>query len=115
MKLVKNVFLFGLIIIVVLFGISFANSKGLLKNTPLEQININELDLFSQENIKQTQVLSDRAKETSAHIQQILGDKIEVDEQSHEDQKEKAIHEKTVEYVRYLYCKQVVEDWEANH
>ncbi len=115
MKLVRKLFFFCLIIIIGVGSLYFASTKGWLNGTPLENISFDKIGFLNQENIEQTQVLTERAKETSTHVQQILGESIVVDEQATDEKKEKAIHEKTLEYVKYLYCKQVVEDWEATH
>ena len=98
------------VIALILYGIYFAGSQGWLNNTPLKDLNYEQFNLLRQENLDQTKVLSDRAKETSEHVQQILGEQVEVDQTT----KEKALHEKTIEYARYLYCKQVVESWDQN-
>lgn len=98
------------VILAILYGIYFAGSQGWLANTPFKNLDYQKFNFLQQENLEQTKVLTDRAKETGEHVQQILGDKVEVDE----EQAEKPFHEKTIEYGRYLYCKQVVEDWEKN-
>ena len=114
MKLLGKILLLALAGLGLVFLVYFAGSKGWLKNTPLKNLDYEQLNFISQENLNQAQVLSERAKETTEHVQQILGDKIAVDEQADSEKKEKAIHEKAIEYTRYLYCKQVVEDWEES-
>lgn len=96
-----------LIVIIALIAIYFASEQGWLKNTPLKNFDHQQLIFFSQEASEQTKTLSSRAKETGEHVQKVLGDNIEVNEA----QKDKPLHEKTMEYARYLYCKQVVEDY----
>lgn len=82
-----------------------------MEGTPLQNLDYENLNPLKKENVEQTQVLTERAKETTEHVQQILGDKIQVDE----EKQDKAIHEKAIEYTRYLYCRQVVDDWEAQN
>ncbi len=108
MKLIGKIIITILVILAILYGIYFAGTQGWLVNTPLKDLDYNMFNFLQQENLEQTKVLTDRAKETGEHVQQILGDQVEVDE----DQAKKPLHEKTIEYARYLYCKQVVEDWE---
>ncbi len=108
MKIIARIIKSAIAITVILYGFYFAGSQGWLENTPFKDTDYEQFNFLQQENLEQTQVLTERAQETSGHIQKILGDKVEVDE----GEKEKALHEKTAEYARYLYCKQVVEDWE---
>lgn len=108
MKKVLNIVLIALIVLVALY---FAGEQGWLRNTPLKNFDHRQLNIFSQQASDQTKVLTSRAKETSSHIQNILGDKVEVDE----EQADKALHEKTIEYARYLYCRQIVEEWETSN
>ena len=104
----KKLLNLALIAVIALIAIYFAGEKNWLKNTPLKNFDHQQLNIFSQEASDQTKVLTSRAKETSEHVQKILGDNIEVNEA----QKDKPLHEKTIEYARYLYCKQVVEDYQ---
>lgn len=57
-----------------------------------------------QEELK---TLTERGKVAVEEAQKVLGKAIEVDENS-----DKAAHEKALEYGKYVYCKQVVEEWE---
>lgn len=108
MKLIGKILITAGIILAIVYVVYFAGTQGWLKNTPLKNFDYEQLNFLSQESVEQTKVLTERAKETGEHVQHILGDKVEVDE----ERKEKALHEKTIDYARYLYCKQVVTDWE---
>jgi len=110
MKIIKKLLLFSLVIIVFEVGLYGAKIKGYLKNTPIDQLTTEELKFFSEDAKKQAQILTDRAKETGDHIQQVLGESIQINEKDG-----KPVHQKTLEYGRYLYCQQVVKEWEANH
>lgn len=55
----------------------------------------------------QLQTLSERAGEVGQHAQNVLGSSIQVNEEE-----KKPIHESAIEYGRYIYCKQVVTDYE---
>lgn len=109
MKLAGKIAVIVAILLALIFGLYFAGSQGWLQNTPLRNVPYEKMGLFSQQNVEQAKELTDRAKETGEHVQQILGETVEADDK----RKEKALHEKTIEYARYLYCKQVVEDWET--
>jgi hypothetical protein len=111
MKLFGRLILIAVVILALFYAVYHAGRMGWLDGTPLEAFNYEQLNLFKKENVEQTQVLTQRAKETTEHMQQILGDKVQVDE----EKQEKAIHEKAIEYTRYLYCKQLVEDWETQN
>ncbi|KUK79091.1 MAG: hypothetical protein XD95_0617 [Microgenomates bacterium 39_7] len=111
MKLFGRLVLIVIAILALLYAVYYAGTMGWLEGTPLQTLNYESLNPFKKENVEQTQVLTQRAKETTEHVQQILGDKVKIDE----EKQEKAIHEKAIEYTRYLYCQQVVEDWEAQN
>ena len=111
MKFIKNILISAAVILAAAYGLYFAGEQGWLENTPLAGIDHQQLNFLKQENMEQTKVLTDRAKQTGEHVQNVLGETVEVDEQA----QEKPLHEKTIEYARYLYCKQVVEDWERDH
>jgi hypothetical protein len=108
MKLIGKIAIAIVILLAITYGISYAGTQGWLEKTPLKNWDYGQLNVFEKGTIDQTKVLTERAKETGEHVQQILGDTVQVDEQG----KEKPLHEKTIEYARYLYCKQVVNDWE---
>ncbi|MBD3250419.1 MAG: hypothetical protein GF381_02515 [Candidatus Pacebacteria bacterium] len=97
-----------LIVALIITGIYFAGQQGWLRGTPLEKLDYQKLNFFSQETTQQTKVLTSRAKKTGEHVQKVLGDNIEATEES----QNKPLHERTIEYARYLYCKQVVESYE---
>lgn len=105
MKKIFNLILTGLVLAAVVY---FAGEQGWLEKTPLKNFDHQQINIFSQQSSEQTKVLTSRAKETGSHVQNILGDKVEVDE----EQADQPLHEKTIEYARYLYCKQVVEEYE---
>lgn len=61
----------------------------------------------AQEELK---TLTERGKVAVEEAQKVLGTVIEVDDTS-----DKAAHEKALEYGKYAYCKQVVEEWEKSN
>ncbi len=107
----KKIALIITVVVVFLAIIIFATDADFLKKTPLKNLDLAQFGLISQDALNQSQQLKSQALETSQHVQNVLGEHVEASENSTE-QKNKPIHEKTLEYARYLYCKQVVEDWE---
>ncbi len=108
MKGLTKILFFVFLLLTIAYGLYFAGKQGLLEGTPLEEINHEKLNVFGDKNLEQTETLGNRAQETGKHIQKVLGQTVEADE----EKKDKPLHEKTIEYARYLYCKQVVENWE---
>ena len=59
----------------------------------------------------QVENLSSRAQDVAAHSQKVLGESIQVNDQ----EKEKNLGEKAIDYGKYLYCKQVVDSYEQRN
>lgn len=78
---------------------------------------------------EQTQQLTERGQEVVQHAGNVLGTYVQPAEDSDENQSStenqssenktsadsKPIYEETWDYGRYLYCQQVVKDYETNH
>ncbi len=69
---------------------------------------------------EQTQELTSRGQEVSEHVSNILEKYIKPTEetQSNEDasdNQDKPIYEETLDYGRYLYCQQVIKDYDNQH
>lgn len=62
----------------------------------------------TQDASSQIQTLTQRASEVGQHAQKVLGTSIQVNEAE-----KKPIHQSALEYGRYIYCKQVVTDYET--
>jgi hypothetical protein len=105
MKLIKKIFILIFGVIIIAIGTFWAYGKGYLDKTPLKSIDKTEVEKITQDASDQTKVLTERAKETGSHVQQVLGEAI----QKNEDE---PIANKTIEYAQYLYCKQVVAEYE---
>jgi len=58
---------------------------------------------------EQLQILGERAADVTKQAQQVLGKSIQVNEAEKE---KKPLHESALEYGRYMYCKQVVNEYE---
>ncbi len=98
-----------------LYALAYANDREWLKNSPFGLFQLAKPPQLGQDAWEQTQILGERAKETTQHVQRVLGETVKIDQEGSRAQKEKAIHEKTLEYAQYLYCQQVVTDWEKTH
>lgn len=65
--------------------------------------------LTEQEVEQQVTTLTERSAETLTQTKQVLGESIT----AHPD--EQPLHEKALEYGQYIYCKQVVKEYESIH
>lgn len=134
MKLIKKLFLILLIVVGLSSGVYWANAQGYFNNTPLANISIPEIKLPSQisDKIKlpekistdginkekideiaqdastQTKELATKAQEVGEHAQKILGTTVQ------EGEVQPPIHERALEYGQYIYCKEVVREYEKS-
>jgi len=69
-----------------------------------------QLQPLTQDAQKQIEVLGERTKEVSEQSKQVLGETVKVNEELTNDNR--PVHEKAFDYGRYVYCKQVVQDFE---
>lgn len=104
---IKKILFFVLIITVLVATIYYAYNKGYLNNTPLVNIHKQDVQNFTQDAQEQSQILGSQAQKASLQLQQVLGESIQVDEDN-----DKPLYAKTIDYGKYLYCKQVVKDYE---
>lgn len=65
------------------------------------------LETVTSNATEQIQTLGTRAGEVGQHAQNVLGTSIQVNEEE-----KKPLHESAIEYGRYIYCKQVVIEYE---
>lgn len=91
-----------------------------INKTPLRTL-VQKFDNVDQDNMNfklqdtiqnaQTEILSlsERSKEVQKHTSNILGSSIEATDDA------VPIHEKALEYGKYIYCKTVVNDYETQH
>lgn len=90
-----------------------------LKETPFapvaekfEQIDTKKVSEDFQKSVQEAEseisTLSQKTTEASKHAGNVLGSSI----QSAEKEESTPLHEKAFEYGKYIYCKQVVEDYE---
>lgn len=91
-----------------------------LKNTPLapavekiENTDVTELTQQFQSTVENAEsevtTLTERTTEVGKHTGNVLGSSI----QPASEEQQTPIHEKAFEYGKYIYCKQVVEDYET--
>ena len=135
MKLIKKIFLWIFLAVSLGSGVYWANDQGYFKNTPLAKVswpevalpeklsselsdklklpekistnNINQekISEIAQDATNQTQELTSKAQEVSEHAQKILGESVKEGE-------EVPLHEKALDYGKYIYCKEVVKEYE---
>ena len=129
-KILRKI-VFFLFIILILIGASlFAYQKGWLKNHPLKNTKIDlqnfkikkddgkikiegiefdqaDLESIGEDGLKQIKTLSEKAASAGSVTQSFVQDVIQVD-----SDEEKNISEKAFEYGRYIYCKEVVKEYE---
>lgn len=67
-----------------------------------------ELIHTSQDTKDQLYLLSNRSNQVGGQIQQVLGTYVQVNE----EETKQPLHEKAFEHGQYLYCKQVVSEYE---
>lgn len=66
-----------------------------------------KIEEFAQSTSSELETLTERGKEVGEHAQNVLGRSVEVNEE------QPALHERALEYGRYVYCQQVVEEYES--
>jgi hypothetical protein len=68
---------------------------------------------------QQTKLLSQRTQDVSTHVGNVLGSYTQNNEfikvNDTKNSSSEPIHEKALEYGRYVYCQQVVKDYEQDH
>ena len=122
-------------ILIIFFAYQFAKNKGWISNQvsskidsilpsnislpwnnkeeiDLTQIKISQEDLekFGSEGIEQIKILTGKAKEAGGVAQEFVQEAVKVDENSKQN-----ISEKAFEYGKYIYCQEVVKQYEASH
>lgn len=75
---------------------------------PLNELDQEKLTTAFNDASSQLKILTARGQETGEMSSQVLGEFIQVNEED----SEKSTSEKALEYGRYLYCQQVVKEWE---
>jgi hypothetical protein len=109
--MLKKVFLTIVFLLIAIAGYKFAIDNQLIAARELPKPLAGLFSTFSFESpeaAEQTQVLSSRAQEVGGHVQQVLGTAVEA-----APEEKKPIHTRAVEYGRYVYCKQVVKEYES--
>lgn len=78
----------------------------------LDGIKVEQKDLekLGKDGLAQVQILAEKAKEAGTVAQDFVEDVVQVDENF-----DKNISKKAFEYGRYIYCQEVVKQYEANN
>ncbi|MFZ5376354.1 MAG: hypothetical protein ACOZAN_01635 [Patescibacteria group bacterium] len=119
MKVVKVALLITLVLVLVssfLIAKGYVDLKTVANGQLVAQLQkIPQLNsFFDEKNLatvgqdakKQTEILSSKAQEVGGHVSNVLGSTVE----ANEDQP--SLQERAIDYGRYLYCQQVVKDYE---
>lgn len=69
-----------------------------------------DVDKIGADGMSQIQILGNKAKEAGEVAQDFVQEVVKVDENT-----DKNISEKAFEYGRYIYCQEVVKQYEVNH
>ena len=113
MHLIKSIFLLLILISAVVGGIYIAHDRNLIPKELLAGVPYQAAEWTTQ----QVEPLLSQYEPAISHVQTVqqetgavLGDFIQVNEKD----SEKKLYEKTLDQAQYLYCKQVVEQWEKD-
>jgi hypothetical protein len=109
MKLAKILLLLALVIGGAGYYLFKINPKLLTKipySDRVFQLDQAELSQFTESASQELKTLTERGKVVGEHAQSILGSSVEADKE------QPPLHERAFEYGRYLYCQQVVKDFE---
>lgn len=69
-----------------------------------------DIDKIGEDGMSQIQILGNKAKEAGEVAQDFVQEVVTVDENT-----DKNISEKAFDYGKYIYCQEVVKQYEANH
>jgi len=112
----KRIFIIILILLLVGIGYVYASDQGWLpknapklpiKNLPKISTDSASLNTIQKNAGSGLSTLSERAQELGENAKNALQTGIQVDS-------EQPVHERVIEYGQYVYCKQVVEEFEKN-
>jgi hypothetical protein len=109
MHLLKSFLLVILVIVIGLAGFQVALNRGLIKNEALAAFNEKYLAKSMASATSQFSQVSSRLGIASQEGGAVLGAVVQVNEEE-----KKPIHDKAFEYGRYLYCQQVIKDYDAS-
>ncbi len=115
------------ILILLFFSYQFARAQGVLKGVWFEQIDgqieefrhkitgqesssiDRDLEKLGEDGLRQVNVLADKAKEAGSVAQEFVQEVVKIDEN-----KDQNLSEKAFEYGRYIYCQEVVKQYETS-
>lgn len=113
MKVVKVALLAVLLLVLAGTGVTVASNRGLVKTPDWvakipRQVPSLPRPKLPPEAEKQVTILSDRTQAVGSHVGAVLGSYIQASEEK------EPIHQRTFEYARYVYCQQVIKDYQEN-
>lgn len=97
---------------IILGGVSYASVQGYINKDIAQKIDLGQVEQLKRlqlpENVNtQAQTLVERGGEIAGHTQNVLGTQITATEEK------QPVSQRAFEYGRYLYCQQVVKDYET--
>lgn len=121
-----------LLLFLVIAGYFLGVYAGLITPIPAVQAIQNQVNKLMQHNVSgigdnvrgttgsasnQLNVLAKRGQEVNNQTQQVLGQYVQSvqEEDTNQSTDKQPLHEQAFEYGRYLYCQQVVKDYEGKH
>lgn len=129
MKQIKSLFILALLLVVAISGIQVAYNRGIVQQQHLDQLKLTGLSSYLASNQSSPEIkmensgqlmqsaqeqgstLFSRGKEAAFETRKVLGEYIEPVEE--EDQK--PLHDRALNHGLYLYCQQVVNEYESNN
>jgi hypothetical protein len=114
--MIKKVIILLIVIALTYGGYVFAKKQDWLsdeKTAPIDEtlskINAEDLKNLGQDGLEEIKILSEKAKVAGGVAQEFAQDAIKVKEND-----DKSISDKAFEYGRYIYCQEVVKQYEAS-
>jgi hypothetical protein len=114
MPIIRTILLLILVAVVSVAGLQVAANRGLIDSNPLAGLvggimkAADPIVHFIPPNLSnQVAILSERTNTVSQEVGTVLGSSIQVEKE------ELPLHQKAFQHGRYLYCQQVIRDYEA--
>jgi len=114
--MLKKIIILLIVIALTYGGYVFAKQQSWLsdeKTAPIDEtlskINAEDLQNLGQDGLEEIKILSQKAKQAGGVAQKLAQDAIKVKEND-----DKSISDKAFEYGRYIYCQEVVKQYEAS-
>ncbi len=110
MKAIKGLMMIALVMTIATVGVLVGVNRGWITQKQLQTITRGGAQVIEtgQDTKGQLYILSQRSTQVGGEIQKVLGSYVQVNEA----EEETPLHERAFEHAQYLYCKQVVTEYE---